>query len=234
MDVQVQSKFRSVYPLLMASREDHSFFRYAPGWLPLVYELFGLLDDEQQRTGQGVGIGEVKEKFGGLRLHMSVPSMSSSEQRILEAVFGAFSTRICDLCGEPGSLGRFEGFWSTKCEKHKEIKHQQQYDRLERQALERFAGYERQGIVTKDIVFVDARRSRKVEGGCCLSLYGLPDRLDNLRESSFMELLDDQDMDGTPEKMRSVVQTLRERRKRIIGVTDCSEPAQYVFEREAS
>lgn len=86
------------------------------GWVPLVEKLVDALD----ATGLPYGVGQVKEKFGGLRFYWHVPyeeneepkddedisavmhRYSEFERLIREAEIEALET--CEICGAPGKM----------------------------------------------------------------------------------------------------------------------------------
>ena len=59
-------------------------------------------------------VHQVKEKFGGLRIHLG-----REDQRIASLVSFAeyHSTKVCEKCGAPGSL-RTDGWLQTLCDRH--------------------------------------------------------------------------------------------------------------------
>jgi hypothetical protein len=67
-----------------------------PGWRPILARLHELLSalDPDYRAGQ------VKEKFGGLRVYLNTP-MPPGGQDAIDAA-SAESLTVCEECGEPG------------------------------------------------------------------------------------------------------------------------------------
>lgn len=92
-------------------------FEIQDGWLPLVYKLC----EDLQATGfpsEGSGVGQIKEKFGGLRFYVDI---ATKEQYSLIDKAEEDSYHICEYCGEPGTLTK-GGWLKTLCEKCKELK----------------------------------------------------------------------------------------------------------------
>jgi hypothetical protein len=67
-----------------------------PGWWPILERLHERLAglDPDYRAGQ------VKEKFGGLRVYLNTPMPPGGREAIDAA--GAESLTVCETCGEPG------------------------------------------------------------------------------------------------------------------------------------
>lgn len=56
-------------------------------------------------------ISQIKEKFGGLRIH--VTNTTTDLAAALDALTGQ-SAQICESCGQPGTLNK-EGYWHVSC-----------------------------------------------------------------------------------------------------------------------
>ena len=80
------------------------------GWLPL---LDTLVSDLRALGWQGK-VGQIKEKFGGLRFYAEGTN-GKMRDRILLAE--QQSTKICDTCGQPGQIVR-DGRMATRCTAH--------------------------------------------------------------------------------------------------------------------
>lgn len=81
------------------------------GWVPIICDLA----DAILKTGKPIVVGQVKEKFGGLRFYY-FPYSEETEALVKIAEQRCWVT--CELCGEPGSL-RPKGWHKVLCEPHK-------------------------------------------------------------------------------------------------------------------
>jgi len=59
---------------------------------------------------------QVKEKMGSLRFYMSFET--GEMQELIQAAEAA-SEKICEICGEPGSIDYKQKWLSCRCEKHR-------------------------------------------------------------------------------------------------------------------
>ena len=86
------------------------------GWYDIVREL----DKQIAELYPDYVVDQVKEKFGGLRYYIGAVPADINQQiydLIQEAEDKAATT--CDVCGEPGKLGKInEWVIATRCEKH--------------------------------------------------------------------------------------------------------------------
>lgn len=80
-----------------------------PGWKKIVQRLV------DQANKEGAVIGQVKEKFGGLRFYLDSPCSEKLSKMIDEAENESFAT--CEVCGEPGSPGG-KRWIKTLCDRH--------------------------------------------------------------------------------------------------------------------
>jgi hypothetical protein len=78
-----------------------------PGWKHIVQKLVDLSNEE------GAQIGQVKEKFGGLRFYLD--SYPSEKLNKAIEVAEKLSFRTCEFCGWPGKL-RDGGWMKTRCD----------------------------------------------------------------------------------------------------------------------
>ena len=92
-----------------------------PGWYPLVEKL--LLDFRALPQEDGVvRINQIKEKFGGLRVHVEVSGSDDFNERVVLMIEQAEkeASRTCEFCSDPGVL-RTPGWTRVTCEKHSKI-----------------------------------------------------------------------------------------------------------------
>jgi len=86
-----------------------------PGWVPLVQQLH----EELLAVNPDYQVAQVKEKFGELRVYLS---MDNRQLPLMQAVgvATAKSVTICEWCGEPGTCGEASAFWiKTLCDQHR-------------------------------------------------------------------------------------------------------------------
>ena len=116
---------RSKYALLpwVRARRDRTASygaRFGPGWLPFIdvgpgwRPLVARLEADLFRIGWDGERGQIKEKFGALRVYCSGDGRAALWYAIDRAAH--VSTRTCETCGAPGRL-RGYGWWHTACDK---------------------------------------------------------------------------------------------------------------------
>jgi hypothetical protein len=93
-------------------------FTHDDGWFDILWWLCGdlepLVAEFEQTTGSQFEILQVKEKFGGLRIHVNHAN-DAILQRIETAIQESLHT--CEICGQPGTL--YENSWiKTLCDEH--------------------------------------------------------------------------------------------------------------------
>lgn len=232
---KIKRKFQQSYPLLMYHPEDNSFARFGlevgSGWLPLVYELFGLLNDLQAGSGQAVSISQVKQKFGSLRIYISGGNSISEDMDLLESVFESLSMRICDICGAPGRLKSDDGYWCTRCPHHHNSESHETLHGAAEKTIERFLDYQRRGIDTSGIVYLSAARSSDGEYLGCLKILEFPEHLVSVEKGLIPQLLLKQHIDQPVSELAEIVKSLKAEEKRLIGITDGSRAADQVMGR---
>jgi hypothetical protein len=81
------------------------------GWAPLVQRVY----NAREGIGVPVGIIEVKEKLGGLRIYTEYHN-ADLEEVIIEV--GKESFHICEECGEEGALRVKNSVYFTACGFH--------------------------------------------------------------------------------------------------------------------
>jgi hypothetical protein len=93
-------------------------FQHEDGWFDILWRLSGDLEplaaEFEQTTGRHLEVLQVKEKFGGLRIHMNLTT-DAIRQRLLAAQLESFLT--CEVCGHPGQR-RECGWIKTLCDLH--------------------------------------------------------------------------------------------------------------------
>jgi|SRR5215831_5323585 len=90
------------------------------GWRPIVERLLDRLEAEIRAQPldmrDGCRIVQVKEKFGRLTVYLAKQATPAMWAAINEA--GDESTKVCEVCGEPGELAERSMFWSVRCDVH--------------------------------------------------------------------------------------------------------------------
>jgi hypothetical protein len=94
-------------------------FQHEDGWFDILWRLCGDLEPrvaefEHEAGGRQFEILQVKEKFGGLRVHVN--DANDAIRQCIETAIGE-SFRTCEVCGQPGK--QREGGWiKTLCDVH--------------------------------------------------------------------------------------------------------------------
>jgi hypothetical protein len=85
------------------------------GWHPILEDLH----NELIKITPDYQIYQIKEKFGGLRFY-ATPNMEDAPEDYYKLIEEAetLSYKICEECGEPGSIQEYKGWYSTTCGKH--------------------------------------------------------------------------------------------------------------------
>lgn len=101
-------------------RINHMFNTAMPGWWDIITEA---LDAVRARAPEAQ-IGQVKEKFGGLRIYIELTRDENGDpfsfsDILREAEYKSLTT--CAICGSPGSMRRGVGYVLTLCDEHAEI-----------------------------------------------------------------------------------------------------------------
>lgn len=95
------------------------------GWISFVLDL----DKKISAVNPHYCISQVKEKFGGLRYYIEVPTYTSVNKVMYDIIDDLVhlaeqrSLRICQVCGKHGKLRNHNGWYSTLCDVHNELAH---------------------------------------------------------------------------------------------------------------
>ncbi|ARQ58927.1 hypothetical protein Kim5_CH02884 [Rhizobium sp. Kim5] len=102
-------------------------FAVENGWLPLIADGLAQIEKVLERhsfIGRGQ-VKQIKEKLGDLRIYVRPRRESYRFTKALAADLMAISDqtirkslKTCELCGDPGELGNFDGYYQTLCTKH--------------------------------------------------------------------------------------------------------------------
>ena len=113
--------WQTKYPLSCSEGIDTQFYA---GWNKIVCDMFDKIEvvlkdmynlepERSQERENRFWIGQIKEKFAGLRVYADIPSFWKTEYQkecdlIQEAINTAesLSTETCELCGEEGKVAR--------------------------------------------------------------------------------------------------------------------------------
>ena len=91
-------------------------FDLPEGWEDLMEELCEALEPIFA-ANEELSVGQVKEKFGGLRFY--IDGYSDEAEKAIHAA-EIKSTKTCQFCGEPGTLISERGWWMTICKECEE------------------------------------------------------------------------------------------------------------------
>jgi hypothetical protein len=93
-------------------------FEHDDGWFDILWRLFAdlhpLAAEVEKQTGLPFEVLQVKEKFGGLRVHVNDKN-DAIRQRIEIAQHESLHT--CEICGQPGRL-HDDSWIKTVCDEH--------------------------------------------------------------------------------------------------------------------
>jgi len=117
-----ESKLKTEYPDLFDGKDIGLWVD--EGWQPIVFALCRQIDawvkfvnhKPQKRQPIDVKIGQIKEKFGGLRFYYDGGDEYISG---MVAMAEVWASRTCEVCGDPGK-SRSGGWIKTLCDKHDE------------------------------------------------------------------------------------------------------------------
>lgn len=99
-------------PLVKYLTEEQAVDCVGKGWEKLVRKVY----NARTAIGTTVGIIQVKEKWGGLRIYTDYYD-SELEKTIMQV--GEESLKICETCGNPASLVKKETWYQTRCNEHR-------------------------------------------------------------------------------------------------------------------
>lgn len=124
-DAEYKEKRRNLVqccPIVFGGEEDYHFECHA-GWFDILNGLLGDLEKIASGSKPDLRIGQIKEKFGALRVYISGAAEWVDGGAVLTEVGHCIanavkaSKRTCEFCGEPGELR--DGRWlRTACELH--------------------------------------------------------------------------------------------------------------------
>jgi hypothetical protein len=103
------------YPLSM---KDLTHIECRDGWYSLINEFIKVMETEMSSLSledqEFGGLLQIKEKFGLLRIYvMGVSEKTWEKLREVEER----SAKVCEFCGNPGSMGKYGKWLTTACSK---------------------------------------------------------------------------------------------------------------------
>ena len=84
------------------------------GWYPIIEECLEALVASKVE----LMLFQIKEKFGGLRIQYQIAAKNEVDIDTISSIIRIAeekSFHICEKCGEPGTLQRFNGWYATLC-----------------------------------------------------------------------------------------------------------------------
>ena len=100
-------------PLVKYLTEEQAVDCVGKGWEKLVRKVY----NARTAIGTTVGIIQVKEKWGGLRIYTDYYD-SELEKTIMQV--GEESLRVCEQCGSPAGLVKKGTWYQTRCDEHRD------------------------------------------------------------------------------------------------------------------
>lgn len=91
------------------------------GWEPLIRRVAAAAEMIRERRGVVIHATQVKQKFGALRIYHEIAGTYDRDPRFSSIVTAAaaISTRICEVCGQPGRLSVACGrYYRSVCAVH--------------------------------------------------------------------------------------------------------------------
>jgi hypothetical protein len=123
------------FPHLLGSL---TYIECGDGWVPLIRKLCEDISRIQGNTK--ISVGQVKEKFGGLRFYLDA-TLNVEDENAMDQIHKLISKaesdsyHICERCGEAGKE-RNEGWIVTLCDKH----HEERLERRKQQDIKYYKG----------------------------------------------------------------------------------------------
>lgn len=124
MDIEKTNKLWEAFPHLYQGKDMGIRaslipfgFECGDGWFDLLWDLSKklteLIEALPESEREHIYASQVKEKYGELCFYMTT---ATNEMWDLIEEAEKKSTTICDICGMPGKLREYSGWYSTKCE----------------------------------------------------------------------------------------------------------------------
>jgi hypothetical protein len=91
------------------------------GWYHIIDRLCLFLTTLENKTNCEIIAQQVKEKFGGLRFYYYIAKGNEKDFDIINKLIWAIeelSFKVCEICGNSGTLCRRGTWYKTLCEEH--------------------------------------------------------------------------------------------------------------------
>ena len=118
MKKELEDQLKNKYPNLY---ETSFSFSCSDGWYNIIADTSMLINQSltflPEELQNQIKMVQVKEKFGTLRIYTNhtTPYISG----VIDCA-ELFSSRVCEFCGEVGTLRLVKGYYFTGCQKHLE------------------------------------------------------------------------------------------------------------------
>lgn len=155
------------------------------GRYPIIYELFGLLDDHRRRTDESVQLTKIFEEAGVLRFSAIVPEMKSIEVKLLELLTESWSEELCEVCGRLAFIDTMSEQQRCRCITH----HTCTIEKLERDEqvfTKSMMGYQRSGMPVTLFRHVAEIEPETNPDLLHLTVFALPDEFRPIRGKSLL------------------------------------------------
>lgn len=123
-----QAELIARYPALFDVRvggrtQTPGFPTVEDGWRDLVERTVGRIAAAlaDAPSGSSLSVIQIKSKFGSLRLYWSSTGLTDETMSAVEEAVGlgeARSACTCEVCGAPGDLRDWNGWYATSCDEH--------------------------------------------------------------------------------------------------------------------
>lgn len=113
-------KLRANYPSLLSNELGPIYLECHEGWYEILNAALAIYAKVEEELGP-VRIGQIKEKFGGLRIYAKTPA-AFEHSSLMSELLEAWSLQTCELCGQPGKRQSGMGWVATRCEEHSGVR----------------------------------------------------------------------------------------------------------------
>lgn len=114
-DQMICSRYPNVFAGQVSLKLNLFGFECGDGWLGILDGTLSLIQRNSERSGVGVSILQVKEKYSQLRIYYRG---GDDFTRIAIDIAEIVSGKICEVCGRQGESQSFHGWLKTRCVEH--------------------------------------------------------------------------------------------------------------------
>jgi len=126
----ILTAYHPLFPMDFTERLRFSMaYQYMPqcesGWYALIDECLGRIENflfEHEFLEKGVYVRQIKEKFGSLRIYVRPdddwPDAVAEGVAKIRMEIEERSSRVCEVCGEPGEIVQITGYYQCLCPDH--------------------------------------------------------------------------------------------------------------------